>query len=102
MSGYPHPEIFLRSTLNSFEVRCPGIMDADAFEDRQDANRLQRVLSSALIHMILGEGRRTGDMLPVSLPSHRHARFVLMKNGGRDQCLGDLVLDGSQLAGGAP
>src|SRR5438034_7936127 len=40
------------------EVRCPGIMDADAFEDRQDANRVQRVLSSALIHMIMGEGRR--------------------------------------------
>src|SRR5713101_1958517 len=83
------------------EVRGPGIMDADAFENRQDANRIQRVLSSALIHMILGEGRRTGDMLPVSLPRHRHARFVLMKNGSLDQRLFDLVLDGSQLGGRA-
>ena len=64
------------------EVRSPGIMDADAFEHRQDANRVQGVLSAALIHMIMGEGRRTGDMLPVSLPSHRHARFVLMNHGG--------------------
>ena len=81
------------------EVRCPGIMDADAFEDRQDANRVQRVLSSALIHLIRGEGRRTADMLPVSLPSHRQARFVLMKNGGLEQRLFDLLLDGSQLGG---
>src|SRR6266566_8919440 len=40
------------------EVGCPAIMDADALENRQDANRVQRVLSSALIHMIMGEGRR--------------------------------------------
>src|SRR5712691_4687674 len=83
------------------EVRCPAIMDADAFEDGQDANRLQSVLSSALIHMILGEGRRTGDMLPVSLPSDRQARFVLMNDGGLNQRLFDLLLDGSQLAGRA-
>src|SRR5260370_531406 len=83
------------------EVRSPGIMDADAFENRQDPNRVQSVLSAALIHMILGEGRSTGDMLPVSLPSHRQARFVLMKNGGLDQRLFDLVLDGSQLGGRA-
>src|SRR5258708_15455654 len=51
------------------EVRSPGIMDADAFENRQDANRVQRVLSAALIHMIMSEGLSTGDMLPVSLPS---------------------------------
>src|SRR5260370_9729329 len=79
------------------EVRCPGIMDADAFEDGQDANRVESVLSAALIHMIMGEGRRAGDMLPVSLPSHRQAGFVLMKNGGLDQRLFDLLLDGSQL-----
>src|SRR6266700_196381 len=83
------------------EVRSPGIMDADAREDGQDANRVQSVLSSATIHMIMGEGCRTGDMLPVSLPSHRHARFVLMKNGGLDQRLFDLLLDGSQVAGRA-
>src|SRR5437588_2184027 len=83
------------------EVRSPGIMNADTFENRQDANRVQSILSSAPIHMIMGEGRRTGDMLPVSLPSHRQARFVLMKNGGLDQRLFDLLLDGSQLAGGA-
>src|SRR6266851_9145342 len=35
------------------EVRSPGIMDADAFENRQDANRVQRVLSAALIHASL-------------------------------------------------
>src|SRR6266702_447139 len=78
------------------KVRSPGIMDADAREDGQDANRVQSVLSSATIHMIMGEGCRTGDMLPVSLPSHRHARFVLMKNGGLDQRLFDLLLDGGR------
>src|SRR6266851_1613242 len=83
------------------EVRSPGIMDADAFENRQDPNRVQRVLSAALIHMIMGEGRSTRDMLPVSLPSHRQARFVLMNNGGFDQRLFDLLLDGSQLGGRA-
>src|SRR5229473_5559881 len=83
------------------EVRSPGIMDADALEDGQDANRVQSVLSSALVHMIMGEGRRTGDMLPVSLPSHRHARFVLMNDGGLNQRLFDLLLDGSQLGGHA-
>src|SRR6266700_3724186 len=40
------------------EVRSPGIMDADAREDGQDANRVQSVLSSATIHMIMGEGCR--------------------------------------------
>ena len=83
------------------EVRSPAIMDTDPFEDRQDANRVQGVLSSARIHMILGEGRRTADMLPVSLPSYPHARFVLMKHGGLRERLFDLLLDGSQLAGGA-
>src|SRR5712692_6832562 len=83
------------------EVRSPGIMDADAFENRQDPNRVQSVLSAALIHMIMGEGRSTRDMLPVSLPSHRQARFVLMNNGGLDQRLFDLLLDGSQLGGRA-
>src|SRR5947199_10623699 len=83
------------------EVGSPGIMDADACETRQDANRVQRVLSSALIHLIMSEGRRTGDMLPVALPSDRHARFVLMNDCGLPQGLFDLVLDGSQLRGGA-
>src|SRR6266851_452588 len=35
------------------EVRSPGIMDADAFENRQDPNRVQRVLSAALINASL-------------------------------------------------
>lgn len=83
------------------EVRAPGIMDTDAFEDRQDANRVQGVLSAALIHMIMGEGRRTRHMLPVSFPSDRHAGFVLMKHGGLDQGLFDLLLDGSHLRSGA-
>src|SRR5258708_4557968 len=83
------------------EVRCPAIVDTDALEERQDANRVQSLLSSARIHMIMGQARRTRDVLPVSLSSNPHARFVLMQHGGLDQGLFDLVLDASQLAGRA-
>src|SRR5437868_6396762 len=83
------------------EVRSPAIMDADALVDRQDAHRIQSLVSSALMHLILGEGCRTGDMLPEALPRYRHARFVLMNDRSLPQCLLDLLLDGSQPAGGA-
>jgi hypothetical protein len=53
------------------EVGGPGIMDTDACEDRQDANGVQRLLSSALMHLIMRQPRRTGDMLPVALSRQR-------------------------------
>src|SRR5260370_37770573 len=83
------------------EVRWAAIVDTDALEERQDANRVQSLLSSARIHMILGQARRTRDVLPVSLSSNPHARFVLMQHGDLDQGLFDLVVSASQLAGRA-
>ncbi len=77
------------------EVRPPGIMNTDASEPRQDANRVQRLLSAAGMHLIMRETRRTGDMRPEALARHRHARFVLMDDRCLPQGLFELLLDGS-------
>ena len=42
------------------EVRAPSIMDRDPGELRQDPDGFQGRLPSALIHVIVGEGRRAG------------------------------------------
>src|SRR5579875_1477571 len=83
------------------EVRRPAIVDANALEEGQDANGVQGLLSAAGMHLIMRQAGRTGHMLPVSLSSHPHPCFVLMKHGCLDQGFFDLLLDVRQFPGGA-
>lgn len=48
---------------------------------------LQRLLSSARMHLRRRQARRTAHMLPVALSRHAPARFVLMHGSNLDQGL---------------
>src|SRR6266536_5455833 len=78
------------------EVRSPSVVDRDAGEMRQDADGFQGHLPSALIHVIVGEGRRARHVHPVAFAAHRKPRFILMNDLSFLQGLFDLLLHRGQ------
>src|SRR5260221_4692519 len=79
------------------EVRSPSIVDRDAAELRQDANGFQGRLTSAQNNVIVGEGRRAGDVHPVSEARHMQTRFILVNDLSVLQRRFDLLLHRGQL-----
>ena len=73
-------------------VRSPSIMHRDPFEVWQDPDCIQCRLTATGIDLIMGERRRTGDMLPVPLARNVQAGFILMDDVCLFQRLFDLLL----------
>jgi hypothetical protein len=81
------------------EVRSPSIMNPHPGERRQDADSFQCGLTSALMHLIMGQGRCTRHMHPVSLARHLQSRLILMDDLRLDQGCFDPLLHLHQLCG---
>src|SRR6266568_3417931 len=80
------------------EVRSPSVVDRDPGELRQNPDRFQCRLTSALIHVIVGEGRRAGHVHPVPFACHIQSCLILMDHIAVDQGCFDLLLHGGQLS----
>ncbi len=78
------------------EVRSPSVMDRDPCELRQDPDGFQGRLTSALIHVIVGEGWRAGHMHPVPFSCHLQTSFILMDHLALHQSCFDLLLHRGQ------
>jgi hypothetical protein len=79
------------------EVRSPSVVDRDPCEMRQDPDGFQGRLTSALIHVIVGEGRRARHVHPVSKALHIQPGFILMNDLRLFQRRFDLLLPRGQL-----
>lgn len=61
-------------------VRTPSVKDLHANAAGQDPNNIQLLISSARMHLIMGERRSTGSMHPGTLAYDLQARFILVDN----------------------
>jgi hypothetical protein len=82
------------------EIGAPGIMNAGPDEAGQDADLIQRVVSSTDMRLIMGQGGSGGHMHPDALSLHIQSSFILMD----DLCLAergfDLLLNRHQKVSG--
>jgi len=72
-------------------------MDGDPLELRQNPDLIQRRLTTALIDVVVREGRCAGGMHPRPLTLDRQAGFILVDDVGLDQGVFDLVLNIRQI-----
>ena len=78
------------------EIDLPEVMDGDALESGDDAERVEALLAPFSMEDLQGQAFRPGGVKPVELAFDPHAGLIEMDDAGGDEPLADSLLPGAE------